>query len=61
MPQASFNLGLTATPVEGAAVQLTYRRYELFYSDWSPTSREFSDGDTPDRRTIMENTWLWNC
>ena len=49
MPQASFNLGLTATPLEGAAVQLTYRRYDLFYSDWSPTSREFSDGDTPDR------------
>jgi len=49
-PQASFNLGLTATPVEGSAVQLLYRRYELFYSDWSPTSREFSDGDTPDRR-----------
>ena len=49
MPQASFNLGLTASPAEGAAIQLTYRRYELFYSDWSPTSREFSDGETPDR------------
>ena len=49
MPQASFNFGLTASPIEGAAVQLTYRRYELFYSDWSPTSREFSNGDTPDR------------
>ena len=49
MPQASFNVGLTATPVEGAAVQLTYRRYELFYSEWSPTSREFSEGEVPDR------------
>ena len=49
MPQASLNFGLTASPVEGSAIQLTYRRYELFYSDWSPTSREFSDGETPDR------------
>ena len=48
-PQASFNFGLTASPTEGSAVQLTYRRYELFYSDWSPTSREFSDGESPDR------------
>ena len=48
-PQASFNFGLTASPVEGATVQLSYRRYELYYSDWSPTSREFSDGENPDR------------
>ena len=44
-PQAGLNFGLTASPTEGSAVQLTYRRYELFYSDWSPTSREFSDGE----------------
>ncbi len=50
MPQASASIGLTASPVEGSAIQLTYRRYELFYSDWSPTSREFSDGDAPDRQ-----------
>ena len=49
MPQASINFGLTASPVEGAAVQLTYRYYEFNFSDWSPTSREYSDGDTPDR------------
>jgi len=48
-PQASFNIGLTASPTEGSTVQLSYRRYELFYSDWSPTSREYSDGDSPDR------------
>lgn len=48
-PQASLTLGLTAVPVEGSAVQLSYRRYELYYSDWEPTSREFSDGQAPDR------------
>ena len=50
MPQASLNLGLSASPVEGAIVQLSYRYYDLFWSDWSPTSREYSDGETPDRR-----------
>ncbi len=49
-PQASFTFGLTATPSEGSAVQLSYRRYELYYSEWEPTSREFSDGESPDRR-----------
>jgi len=48
-PQASVNIGLTAAPVEGSAIQLSYRRYELYYSDWEPTSREFSEGENPDR------------
>ena len=49
MPQTSINFGISASPVEGSAVQLTYRWYDRFYSDWSATSREYSDGDTPDR------------
>ena len=49
MPQTSFNFGLSASPIEGSAVQLTYRFYDRFYSDWSATSREFSDGENPDR------------
>ena len=44
MPQASMNFGLTASPTEGAKVQLTYRYYDLYWSDWSPTSREYSEG-----------------
>jgi outer membrane receptor protein involved in Fe transport len=52
MPQASISFGLTASPLEGAIVQLTYRYYDLYFSDWSPTSREYSDGDTPDRVDI---------
>ena len=49
MPQANLALGITASPVEDSKVQLLYRYYALHYSDWSPTSREFSEGDTPDR------------
>ena len=49
MPQSSLSFGLTASPIEGSAVQLSYRFYDRFFSDWSATSREYSDGDTPDR------------
>ena len=45
-PQTSFSLGLTASPVDGALVQATYRYYDSYFADWSPTSREYSDGDT---------------
>jgi hypothetical protein len=50
MPQWTFNFGLTAKPVVGSAIQLIYRFYDQFYADWDPTSREFSEGDNPDRR-----------
>jgi len=53
MPQTSMSLGLTASPVEGSAVQISYRYYDRHFSDWSPTSREFSDGDTPDRKSVF--------
>ena len=49
MPQANLAFGLTASPVEDSKVQLLYRYYALHYSNWSPTSREYSDGDMPDR------------
>lgn len=55
MPQASINFGLTATPIEGAAVQLTYRYYDKFFSDWSPTSREFDADGTPDRDNVWQS------
>ena len=49
MPQGNLALGITASPVEDSKVQLLYRYYALHYSNWSPTSREFSEGETPDR------------
>ena len=48
MPQGNLALGLTASPVDGAKIQLLYRYYALHYSNWDPTSREYSDGETPD-------------
>ena len=54
MPQASMNLGITAVPIEGSTVQLTYRRYALYWSDWSPSSRAYSDGETPDRASSYQ-------
>ena len=53
-PQTSLNIGLTANPVEGSTVQLSYRFYDEFYSDWSPTSREFSDASDADRRSAWQ-------
>ena len=53
MPQTSMSFGLTASPVEGSVVQISYRYYDRHFSDWSPTSREFSDGDTPDRKSVF--------
>ena len=50
MPQASLALGLTASPVKDSKVQLLYRHYALHYSNWDPTSREYSGDDDPDRK-----------
>lgn len=52
-PQQSFTFGLTASPVEGSTIQLSYRYYRKFSADWDPTSREYSDGDTPDRGSVF--------
>ncbi len=50
MPQVNMSLGLTASPVDGAKVQILYRYYANHYSDWSPTSREYDVTEVgPDR------------
>ena len=49
-PQRSISLGLTASPIDDATVQVSYRLYDEFFSDWSPTSREYGEGETPDRK-----------
>jgi iron complex outermembrane receptor protein len=54
MPQRSLSLGITASPIEDATIQLSYRFYDEFYSDWSPTSREYGEGDTPDRKSSWQ-------
>ncbi len=54
MPQVSFNLGVTATPIDGSAIQFTYRWYDKFFADWSPTSREYDAGENPDTRQVWQ-------
>ena len=49
MPQGNLSIAVTASPVEDSKIQLLYRYYALHYSDWSPTSREFSESSNPDR------------
>jgi hypothetical protein len=51
MPQTSLNLGLTASPIVGSVIQLTYRWYDRFYADWDASSREYSDGGSFSRST----------
>ena len=58
-PQRSVNFGITASPVEAAKVQFSYRFYDSHFSDWSPESREYSDGDNPDRMLSWEVPVLW--
>ena len=57
MPQASLALGVTASPVDDSKIQLLYRYYVLHYSDWSPTSREYSEGSSPDRAQVENSKY----
>ena len=54
MPQASLALGTTLTPIEGATLQILYRYYALHWADWGVSSREYADGETPDRQESWE-------
>jgi iron complex outermembrane receptor protein len=53
-PQVSVLTGITVTPIDGAVVQISHRHYRRNYSDWSPTSREFTDESDADRA----QSWL---
>tara|TARA_Y100000588_G_scaffold391669_1_gene501000 strand:- start:1238 stop:2767 length:1530 start_codon:yes stop_codon:yes gene_type:complete len=54
MPQTSFALGLTLSPMKGLNIQTLLNHYDNNYADWSPSSREYEDGETPDR----EQVWM---
>ncbi len=54
MPQTNMIFGLSATPVEGSKIQVLYRAYSSHYADWSPTSREYSEGSSPNR----DQSWM---
>ena len=55
MPQTSYVLGGTLTPVKGLTVSGIYKMYDKNYSDWSPDAREY-DGD--DSNADREQVWM---
>ena len=54
MPQTSYALGATITPVKGLAVSALWNSYDKNYSDWSPDSREY---DGSDEDADREQVW----
>ena len=54
MPQTNLVLGFTITPVDGAVIQVLHKTYMSHYSNWSVSSREYSEGIEPNR----ENPWI---
>jgi len=45
MPQTSYVLGVTVTPMPGLKAQVLYNIYDNNYSDWGPSAREYSGDD----------------
>ena len=54
MPQTSFALVGTVTPVKGLKLQAVYNQYDDNYSDWSPDAREYDGSDADADR---EQVW----
>jgi len=45
MPQTSYVIGATLTPIKGLRIQALYSIYSNNYADWSPGSRQVDDAD----------------
>jgi hypothetical protein len=54
MPQTSYALVGTLTPVKGLQLQAVYNQYDDNYSDWSPGAREY---DGSDEDADREQVW----
>ena len=54
MPQTSYTVGGTVTPVKGLNITALYNVYDNNYSDWSPDSREY---DGSDEDADREQVW----
>ncbi len=52
MPQTSMAFGVTLTPISGLKIVTLLNYYDNNYSNWSPSSREYDDGETPDRDQV---------
>jgi hypothetical protein len=55
MPQTSYVLGGTLTPIKGLQVSGIYKMYDKNYSDWSPGAREYDGSDADADR---EQVWM---
>ena len=49
MPQTLVALGATVFPIDGLNIQAVFNYYDRHWADWDPESREYSEGDDPDR------------
>ena len=55
MPQTSFALVGTLTPISGLKLQAVYNQYDKNYSDWSPGAREYDGSDADaDREQVWQ-------
>ncbi|MAP28868.1 MAG: TonB-dependent receptor, partial [Candidatus Marinimicrobia bacterium] len=45
MPQTSYVLGITLTPMKGLRAQIIHKTYDDHFADWSPNAREYSGDD----------------
>jgi hypothetical protein len=55
MPQTSYALVGTLTPIRGLKLQAVYNQYDDNYSDWSPDDREYDGSDADADR---EQVWM---
>ena len=58
MPQTSFVLGVTLTPIKGLKAQIISKTYDSHYSDWSPDDREY---DSTDPEDIPDTDQVWQA
>jgi len=55
MPQTSYALVGTLTPISGLKLQAVYNQYDKNYSDWSPGAREYDGSDADaDREQVWQ-------
>ena len=55
MPQTSYVLGASLTPIKGLKVQGIYKMYDKNYADWSPDAREYNGDDSnADRSQVWQ-------
>ena len=55
MPQTSYALVGTLTPIKGLKMQAVYKQYDNNYADWSPDAREYDGSDAGADR---EQVWM---